>query len=103
MLNALAPLLREVVVSHVKDWGGVGEYLATISKDKPDNSKSIDNSGRKISPMPKRKAAIRNYGDEEVDDTGSGGKEVGGMDWEKDRPLSSRVSSSFKRDQHSRV
>ena len=23
-------------------------------------------------------------------------KEVGGMDWEKDRPLSSRVSSSFK-------
>lgn len=22
MLNALAPLLREVVVSHVKDWGG---------------------------------------------------------------------------------
>jgi hypothetical protein len=81
--------------------GAVGEYLATISEDKLDNSKSIDSSGRKISPMPKRKATIRNCGDEEVDDTSSEGKEVGGMDWEKDRPLSSRVSISFKRDQHS--
>ena len=31
-----------------------------------------------------------------MDETSSEGKEVGGMDWEKDRPLSSRVSSSFK-------
>ena len=51
--------------------------------------------------MPKRKATIRNCGDEEVDDTSSEGKEVGGMDWENDRPLSSRVSISFKRDQQS--
>ena len=89
MLNALTPLLRKVVVGHLK-----GEPLAT--KDKLDNSKFIDNSGRKIGPMPKRKATIRNYGNEEVDDTGNEGKEVGGMDWEKDTPLSSRVSISFK-------
>ena len=75
---------------------GAGEPLATICKDKPDNSKSIDNSGRKIGPIPKRKATIRHCGDEEVDDTSSEGKEAGGMDWEKDRPLSSRVSNSFK-------
>ena len=74
----------------------MGEYLATISEDKLDNSKSIDSSGRKISPMPKRKATIRNCGDEEVDDTSSEGKEVGGMDWEKDITLSYKVSSSFK-------
>ena len=94
MLNALVPLLRKVVVSHVKDLGAAGEPLAT--KDKLDNSKSIDNSGRKIGPMLKRKATIRNYGNEEVDDTGNEGNEAGGMDWEKDTPLSSRVSSSFK-------
>ena len=74
----------------------MGEYLATISKDKPDNSKSIDNSGKKIGPMPKRKSIIRNYEDEEVDENGSEEKEARGMDWEKDTPLSSRVSSSFK-------
>ena len=78
MLNTLALLLREVVFSHVKDWGGVGEPLATINKDKPNNSNSIDNSGRKISSMPKRKATIRNYGDEEVDDTSSEGKRCRG-------------------------
>ena len=94
MLNALAPLLRKVVVSHVKDLGAAGEPLAT--KDKLDNSMSIDNSGRIIGPMPKRKATIRNYGNEEFDDTGNEGKEARGMDWEKDTPLSSRVSSSFK-------
>ena len=74
MLNTLALLLREVVFGHVKDWGLVGEPLATINNDKPDNSNSIDKSGRKISHMPKRKATIRNYGDEEVDDTSSEGK-----------------------------
>ena len=94
MLNALAPLLRKVVVGHLKDLGAMGEPLAT--KDKLDNSKFIDNSGRKIGPMPKRKATIRNYGNEEVDDTSSEGKEARHMDWVKDRPLSSRVSSSFK-------
>ena len=85
MLNALASLLRKVVVGHVKDLGAVGEPLAT--KDKIDNSKSIDNSSRKIGPMSKRKATIRNYGNEEVDDTCNEGKEVVGMDWEKDTPL----------------
>ena len=94
MLNVLAPLLRKVVVFHGKDLGATGEPLAT--KDKLDNSKSIDNSSRIIGPMPKRKATIRNYGNEEVDDTGNEGKEARGMDWEKDTPLSSRMYSSFK-------
>ena len=31
-----------------------------------------------------------------MDGTGSEGKEVGGMDWEKDITLSYKVSSSFK-------
>ena len=94
MLNSLAPLLRKVVVGHVKDLGATGKPLTT--KDKLDNFMSIDNSGRIIGPMPKRKATIRNYGNEELDDTGNEGKEARGMDWEKDTPLSSRVSSSFK-------
>ena len=72
MFNALAPPLRKVVVGHVKDFGAAREPLAT--KDKLDNSKFIDNLGRKIGPMPKRKATIRNYGNEEVDDTGNEGK-----------------------------
>ena len=88
MLNALAPLLRKVVVGHVKDLGAAGEPLAT--KDKHDNS------GRKIGPMSKRKATIRNYGNEEVDDTSNEGKETWGMNWKRDKPLSSRVSCSFK-------
>ena len=46
--------------------------------------------------MPKRKATIRNYGNEEVDDTSNEGKVARGMDWENDTPLSSRVSNSFK-------
>ena len=94
MLNALAPLLRKVVVSHVKDLGATGEPLAT--KDKLNNSMLIDNSSRIIGPMPKRKATIRNYGNEEVDDIGNEGKEASGMDWENDTLLSSRVSNSFK-------
>ena len=54
MLNATGTTTKKIIFWSCKRQWGVRESLA--AKDKPDNSKSIDSLGRKIFPMPKRKA-----------------------------------------------
>jgi len=70
--------------------------LATIGKDKLDNSESTDKLSRKTGPMPKMKATRRNYGDQEEDEIGSAGEKEGDMAREQHNPLPSKISNTLK-------